>query len=112
MRAAVETAILGVESAHRFGLQSAYVSVLLNEADDDASAAQSTFTSIQSPSRRSDRVREVTTGVIGDAVDLLDQVRTTARRGNLDELQGSLKQLQQAASDLDDLATRLRGGAP
>jgi hypothetical protein len=111
VRMAVETDIVGIQAAHRFGLQSPYVSTLLAEADDDATAAQSTFASIQPPSTKSDRVRNLTTALVGDAVDLLDQVRITARRGHMARLQGSVADLERLATDLDELATKLRGPA-
>ena len=109
VRSSVETAIIGLQAADRHGLQSAYVSTLLAEAEDDAAASDDTFASIQPPSGRSDQVRREARAVVGEAVDELAQLRITSRRGDLSHLEPSVRRLQALASALDRLASSLRG---
>lgn len=106
---AVETAQVGVASAGRHDLPAAYVSVLLAEAEDDASAADATFASIQPPSGEADDVRDLTGEVIDRAVDALATLRIEARRGDLDRLATHLPELRRVADELERTATELRG---
>jgi hypothetical protein len=108
VRSSIETGIVGAHAAARHDLPAAYVSILMAEAEDDASAAQATFASIQPPSGRSDGSRRRTLAAAGDAIDLLTELRVTARRGDLQDLRRVVPRLTDAAKRLDDLATRLR----
>lgn len=106
-RSSIETVEVVVDSQRRHGLPAGYVSVAVAEAEDDASSALSGFESVQPPSTRSDQVRKRTTDVVGDAVDLLAEVRIRARRGQ--SLVGFLPELRDAAARLDELTTSVEG---
>jgi hypothetical protein len=109
VRSSVETAIVGVEGARRHHLQTNYLSVLLGESEEDASANQDTFASVQPPSAASDDVRSETLDVTGNAVDVLSELRIRVRRGEGAELADTLPHLRRMARQLDRLATKLRG---
>lgn len=111
VRSAVETAQAGTGAAGDHDLPNGYVSVLLAEAEEDASAAEDTFSSVQPPSERSDGIRTLTREAIGEAVDVLAELRIEARRGgDLRRLSVHLPDLRRLSLELDELATELRRG--
>jgi hypothetical protein len=106
-RSSVETVAVVITASEDQPLPSAYLSVTIAEAEEDAVAVESTFASVQPPSAESDRVRERTTRIVGDAVDLLAEARILARRGRpLGEL---LPELRRASTRLDHLASTVEG---
>jgi hypothetical protein len=109
VRGAVQTAIVGIQATDRHSLQAAYVSVLLGDAEEDASAAADTFAGIQPPDARSDRVRAVTNELVGESVDALADARIVARRGDLAELTPMLPNLRRLARRLERLSADLDG---
>jgi hypothetical protein len=98
---AVATAILTVDIAGRDGLFAPNVSVLVQEAEQDAASAQATFSSIQPPDPSSDALRAELEELLAPAVDGLAQVRIAARRGDL-------ARMQEVADPLRDVAAELR----
>ncbi|HEY4377126.1 MAG TPA: hypothetical protein VGM93_08195, partial [Acidimicrobiales bacterium] len=107
VRSAVETTILGIEATERHHLPAAYVSVLLAEAEDDASAVDGTFRSIQPPDEHSDALHKQATDLVSDAVDDLAQARIVARRGDLAALSPLLKGLRATAARLQQMSDRV-----
>jgi hypothetical protein len=81
-RSAVETARLGVDAASAGRATGPYLSVLLADAEEQASAVQSTFASIQPPNRDSDRLRDDVDKLLSEAVSVLADLRIAARRGD------------------------------
>jgi hypothetical protein len=96
---AVQTARLAVD--HQDRLLPTYASVLLGDAEGDASGAQSTFEGIQPPGPASDRLREELTPILEDATGLLADARITARRAELEDLEQYAEPLQRVAGRLD-----------
>jgi hypothetical protein len=107
---AVETALLVIDGAHRHGLPSAFVSVAIADAEQDAVAAQETFESIQPPSQASDRVRERTTSAVDEAVTDLTALRIGTRRGEVDRLAPVAEELRSQARALQALSDALHEG--
>jgi hypothetical protein len=82
----VSTALLAVEAARRHHATGNYLSVLLGNAEKDASSVQSQFDGVQPPSVKADAMRARLDALLSQAVDGLAQLRITARRGQLDRL--------------------------
>jgi hypothetical protein len=78
-----------------------YVSVLIADAEGDASGAQATFDGVQPPGARADRVREELDPLLEQATGVLADARITARRAELDALHELDEQLQRIAGRLD-----------
>ena len=109
VRGAVQTAVIGIQAADRHSLPAAYISVLLGDAEEDASSAADTFAGIQPPDERSDRIRQRTLNVVDEAVDELSEARIVARRGDHAALTPMLPHLRVLARQLDELSTELDG---
>jgi hypothetical protein len=103
VRSALQTALLAADGAGDGKLPSNYVSVVLGEAELDASAAQATFESYQPPSAAADKLRGDVDDLLGDAVDGLVALRITARRGQLDRLPRIAAQLRPVATALEQV---------
>ena len=101
---AVATALLTVDIAGQGGLFAPNVSVLVQEAEQDAASAQSTFSSIQPPDPSSDALRAELERLLAPAVDGLAQVRIAARRGDLARMQEAAQPLRDVAADLQRFA--------
>jgi hypothetical protein len=106
VRSALQTALLAADGAGDGKLSSNYVSVVLGEAEQDASAAQATFDSYQPPSAAADKVRSDLDDLVSDAVDGLAALRITARRGQLDRLPTIAAQLQPVATALEQVTEK------
>ena len=103
---ALSTARLAADAAGRGKATSNYVSVVLGEAEDDASAAQATFDSYQPPSAAADKLRTDLDSTLSDAIDGLSALRITARRGQLDRLPKISEQLGPVATTLEQIAEK------
>jgi hypothetical protein len=62
-----------------------FLSVLVGDAEDEATSAQATFDSIQPPTESSDQLRSEVDDLVARAVDQISDVRIAVRRGDLDE---------------------------
>jgi hypothetical protein len=102
---AVRTAELAVDVADRGRAFPPYVSVLLGEAEGDASGAAATFESIQPPDASSDRLRNELDDLLTEASDQLSTLRITARRADLDALADEAAGLTRLADELDAFRT-------
>ncbi len=78
-----------------------YASVLIADAEGDASGAQATFDGVQPPGAAADRVREDLDPLLEQATGVLADARITARRADLDALHELDEQLQRIAGRLD-----------
>jgi hypothetical protein len=103
---AVQTARIGARAATDGDAFGPYVSVLLSEAEQDASNAHSTFDSIQPPDRDSDRVRRQLGRLLDRADEQLSTLRIAARRGDLHELERLARPLAPVARRLDRFISR------
>lgn len=103
VRSALQTALLAADGAGSGKLTSNYVSVVLGEAETDASAAQATFDSYQPPSAAADKLRGDVDALLSNAVDGLVALRVTARRGQLDRLPAIATQLHPIATALEQV---------
>jgi hypothetical protein len=97
---AVETATLAARLVREKRAFSTYVSVVLDSAERDATATQSTFASIQSPSRASDQLREQVNQVLNDAADAISKMRIAARRDERADLLRAAQSLPKLADEL------------
>jgi hypothetical protein len=98
---AVESATIAARLVREKRAFSTYVSVVLDSAERDATATESTFASIQSPSAASDQLRDQVDQVLNDASDAISKMRIAARRDERSDL-------LQAAQSLPKLADQLQ----
>jgi hypothetical protein len=98
---AVRTAALAVDVADRGRAFSPYVSVVLSDAEDDASGAAATFSSVQPPGASSDRLRAELTDLLDEAANALSGARIAARRADGAGLAAEARPLRQVADELD-----------
>ncbi len=104
-RSAVETARLAVDAAAGGRATGPYLSVLLADAEEQASSVQSTFASIQPPNREADQVRDDVDALLTEAVSALADLRIAARRGDtagITEKGPALEDLSRRLGQLED----------
>jgi hypothetical protein len=104
---AVSTSSLAARIVQKRAAFATYVAVVLDDAERDATGVESTFTSLQPPDRRSDRLREQLGGVLGDVVDAISAMRIAARRDEWDRvlrIARRLPGLQASLQSFEDLA--------
>ena len=95
---AVETVRFAIRDAFRNDAFGPYLSVTMEDAEEDVSTAQGHFASIQPPDDASDRLRTQTEDLLTRASDAVEQARIAMRRGDLDTL-GKLRHTLSAVSD-------------
>lgn len=98
---AVQTGRLGAQTAKHDDTFAPYLAVLVSEAEDEASSAQTTFDSVQPPSDKSDKLRDDLDPLLTRAVDALSQARIAARRADFDEVAEQEPKLAKSARELD-----------
>jgi alkanesulfonate monooxygenase SsuD/methylene tetrahydromethanopterin reductase-like flavin-dependent oxidoreductase (luciferase family) len=103
---ALGTARLAADAAGHGKATANYVSVVLGEAEDDASAAQATFDSYQPPSAAADKLRGDVDDTLTKAIDGLSALRITARRGQLDRLPKIAAELGPVATTLEQISEK------
>jgi hypothetical protein len=106
VRSSLQTALLAAEAAGNGKATANYVSVILGEAETDASAAQATFDSYQPPSAAADKLRKDVDDTLSDAIDGLTALRITARRGQLDRLPKIARELEPVSTTLEQIAEK------
>lgn len=106
-RSAVETARLGVEAAAGDRATGPYLSVLLSQAEEQASSVQSTFDSIQPPNGDADRLRDEVDDLLTEAVSALADLRIAARRGDTAGITEQGQMLADLSQRLGELEERL-----
>jgi hypothetical protein len=97
----VETARLGARAAENDDVFAPFLSVLLGEAEDEATNAESTFDSVQPPNNRSDRLRDRLDALLVRATDALSQARIAARRADFDEVARQARPLARSSRELN-----------
>jgi hypothetical protein len=105
--AAVGTAQLGISALRDGDAFDPYLSVLLGEAEDDASAARDTLDSVQPPGAESDQVRAQVHEVTDEALDLLAEARIAIRREDHDAVLALDAPLAGVAERLEQLSDEL-----
>jgi hypothetical protein len=98
---AVQTGRLGAQAAKRDDTFAPFFAVLVSNAEDEASSAQTTFDSVQPPNDRSDDLRDDLDPLLTRAVDALSQARIAARRADFDEVAKQEPKLAKSARELD-----------
>jgi hypothetical protein len=100
-RSAIGTAHLAIDVARRGRTFTPYATVVVSEAEDDASSAQATFDSVQPPDARSDQLRDEVDQLVSDATDELAALRIAGRRGDLDGFAAHAEAVDRVANGLD-----------
>jgi hypothetical protein len=98
---AVETGRLAAETAGRDDSFATTLSVVLADAESDASGARDIFESIQPPDTRSDQLRTQLDAMLDRAVDGLSRLRVSVRRGEISALPRIAKPLASVSHDLE-----------
>ena len=83
-----------------------YTVVSVGEQEEDLSATEGTFASIQPPDRRADALRVELGAILSSAVDHVADVRIAARRGHLADLDRVAAPLRADAAALDGFVAR------
>jgi NTP pyrophosphatase (non-canonical NTP hydrolase) len=97
---ATETARLAAQAGSNDRAFGPYLSVLISEAEEAASAVEGTFASIQPPDERADRMRQELGDLLSSVVDHLADLRIAVRRGELRRLEAEAEPLRADADDL------------
>ncbi len=97
----VDSALLAVELAEERKAIAPYITTAIEDAEDDVTAVQGSFDSIQPPDPESDRLREELDGLLSDAVSGVSALRIAARRGNLDSLPKIARPLSRVSDELE-----------
>ena len=97
---AVETGRLAATAAGNESSFATTLSVVLADAEKDASGARGTFESIQPPDARSSELRTELDAILDRAVDGLSELRITARRGEISALPHVAEPLSAVSRDL------------
>jgi hypothetical protein len=85
---AVETAGLAVDAARQGKAHGRYLTQVLVEAEEDASAAQGTFDGIQPPDQRTAELRDRLDELLTEATGTLAELRIAARRASWPSCRG------------------------
>lgn len=97
---AVEEARLVIRLARERKGLATYLTTLVDEAEDDAASARSTFESIQPPDDRSLALADALAPFLDTAVAAIEDMRISARAGRLHELPRSGPKLREASTGL------------
>jgi hypothetical protein len=108
VRSAVETVRVGLEAAAHGDVTNQYLSVLVGEAEKDASSVEQQFGSVQPPGEESDRLRDDVGETLHQATDTIAQIRIEVRRGEVRSLRD---RFDSELADLSDSLQRLSGEA-
>ena len=101
---AVETARLAATAAGQDDALAPYLSVVLGEAEGDASSARGLFDSIQPPDPRSDQLRARLDRIMDQAIQGLAVLRISVRRGEVARLPRLAGPLGSVSGELDAFA--------
>jgi hypothetical protein len=100
--AAIGTAQLTLRAAVSRKAFAPYLTVLVAEAEDEASAVQGTFDGIQPPDARSDDLQQALDKILEDAGSVLQDLRIAARRSELPAAEAKKQELDHVYEQLDD----------
>ena len=104
MRSTVETARFVALVAARGRALSPYVGVILTDAEQDASAIEGAFDSIQPPNPRADQLRDQLDELLSKASSTISEMRIAARRDQLTQLQQIAQPLAGISDQLETFA--------
>jgi hypothetical protein len=104
MQSAVETARFVALVASRGKALTAYVGIALTDAEQDASAIQGAFDSIQPPSPKADQLRDQLDPLLAEASSTISGMRIAARRDQLSQLREIAQPLQNLSNQLEKFA--------
>lgn len=100
---AIESALLTVEVASDGRAPAPYVSLRLSESEENAASVETGFSAVQPPDPQLDDLRSETLTVIGEASDLLEDLRLAAYRGELEDLADIAEKLAEPLAHLRQL---------
>jgi hypothetical protein len=103
---ALQTAIVAGEVVGRGDATATFVAVVVANAEDDASSAQSTFDSLQPPDARAIAVRSALDDLLTSSLDALSSIRIAARLGRADRVPALASRLPPLVQRLDDFRQR------
>jgi hypothetical protein len=101
-QSAIETALLAAAAAAKDRAYGNYLSALLGDTEDTASAVQSSFDSEQPPNHLADRLHSDLDSILQDAASVLVALRIHARRGEINRLGEIARPLHKVSDNLDD----------
>jgi hypothetical protein len=101
VQSSIQTALLASQAAARGNAYGNYVSALLGDTEDTASAVQSSFDSEQPPNASADRLRNHLDSILQDASAVLVALRIHARRGEIARLGEIAAPLRTVSKHLD-----------
>jgi hypothetical protein len=96
--------MLGAKAAAEGKAFGPYLSVLFGGVETDAASVQSQFDSVQPPSENADKIRDILDEQLDAALDVLEKLRITVRRGELDQLAAIAQPLQDIHKELTRLS--------
>ena len=100
---AAESALLTVVVAGDGRAPAPYVSLRLSESEETAASVETTFGAVQPPDPALGKLRAETLKVIGQASDVLEDLRLAAYRAELQRLPGIARDLEQPLRHLKRL---------
>jgi hypothetical protein len=101
---AAQTALVGVNTVAKGNAYAPYLSILLRDAEDEATSAQATLDVVQPPSRDADAMHDEVAEVVTGVVEVLRALRIEVRRGHLSRLAEIAEPLTGLAERLDAIA--------
>ena len=101
---AAATAKLAIETSQDGKLTANYLSVLLVEAENTGSSAQSQFDSVQPPGAEADQLSAALAPLLQKTNDILTELRVTVRRSELEQLPRLAAPLSGLLDKLDKFA--------
>jgi hypothetical protein len=105
MRSVVQTSRLVTEAALDGKAPSRYTALVLSESENDADSISDSFSTVQPPSRESDRLRERTTTLLDGTTSLLADLRIAVRRGDEGQMRDLVGHLARVSKRLERLSS-------
>ncbi len=100
---AIESALLTVDTTEANKAPPPYVSLRLSESEESAHAVETTLGTVQPPDPSLDELRKEALSVIGDAADVLEELRLAAYRSERERLPEIARDLQEPLARLREL---------
>jgi len=101
VRSSVRTVQLAIDAADGSKAFPTYLSRVISQSEDDASAALNGFESIQPPGADSDQLRDQVKELSSDAIDLMATARIAVRRNDIDALVAMRSDIENAGDQLE-----------
>ncbi len=97
---AIESALLTVQVADDGRAPAPYVSLRLSESEEAVASVESSLSAVQPPHHRSDDLRSEALALIGEASDVLQELRVASYRGELQRMPATAQRLAQPLAGL------------